>query len=170
MKESRFADGLDGEGGVGSCVAGATGDAVGEEDVVEAMMEGGLAGGMMRAVRAPSGLGLRLLKLPIGLANPLLLRTAGVRTEMWSDADASASARMVAAEDEEWTEVGEDGMDAGDREPSRASVVRRWVDVRWFVFAAAKPPEEVMWRRVSLSCWFILTVGGGGGCSGGGGM
>ena len=55
--------------------------------------------------RNPRGLGLRLLKLPIGLANPLLLPAywspdvAGVTTAIWSPASGSwMPVRMVAAE------------------------------------------------------------------------
>lgn len=58
--------------------------------------------------RRPRGLGLRLLKLPIGLANPLLLPAygspkldalAGVTTEIWSPESGSCSpVRIVAAE------------------------------------------------------------------------
>jgi hypothetical protein len=58
--------------------------------------------------RRPRGLGLRLLKLPIGLANPLLLPAyespkldalAGVTTAIWSpDSGSWSPERMVAAE------------------------------------------------------------------------
>lgn len=54
-------------------------------------------------VRIPKGLGLRLLKLPIGLAKPLLrpigsnIEVAGATTEIWSPESPSIPARIAAA-------------------------------------------------------------------------
>lgn len=151
------------------------------------------------ATRNPRGLGLRLRKLPIGLANPLLglwariesnaAEDAGATTATWSSMDTSfrrdaalsstegtecsicsvafdlqtllcwwgSMSRSKMAEDDEclkacqrgsqeqhftqstYTEVGDEGMEFGEREPRRWwTLGERWAE-RWVA--------EVTWRR-----------------------
>jgi hypothetical protein len=142
----------------------------------KATIAGRVAGidGGDRAGELTIGLGLRLLKLPIGLAKPLfrpLSKTgdAGETTATWSPTSMSSIPAKIAAalsrtegtefsscsvpfergircglwviggdgemigsisrsnmaDDDECTEVGDDGMKLGGREPNRISEVRR---------------------------------------------
>jgi len=77
------------------------GCAVGELGTLRSRLARGAAELSVRMPVVPVGLGLRLLRLPIGLAMPLLGRTgrshAGVTTAIWSSSMQDADVRMAAA-------------------------------------------------------------------------
>lgn len=77
------------------------GCADGELGTLRRRLERGTAELNVRTPVVPVGLGLRLLRLPIGLAKPLLGRTfrshAGVTTAIWSSSMRDADVRIAAA-------------------------------------------------------------------------